>query len=158
MFSAAWARGKLCRASSSTACGADFFLLQVTLYVRASSVPLPPSNCFSVEDPLPSYNPFFITMYNAGGPPVTAASFQNVTFANIIVANFSTVRHTIDGKPLPHGPPNMLFGSAACSISNVAFINVTIAGRPMLDWVHDPTAFNLSLDGLYNVSVDGKPV
>jgi hypothetical protein len=107
-----------------------------------------------VEDPRPAFNPFRLELLT----PAAGATFRDITFVNITVQNFSTIRHTLGGRtPLPYGIPNSIFAAAPCSISNVAFDNVTIAGRPMRDLVRYPSIFNLSA-GLVNVTVDGTPI
>lgn len=113
-----------------------------------------------VEDPLPAFNPFRIELFASG---VTACTFRDVSFTNITVANFSTIRKDLAGKPLPHGIPNTIFAAPQgrgdlVNISNVAFNGVTIAGIAMRDLISDPTIFNLSSGNLFNVTVDGVPV
>jgi hypothetical protein len=113
-----------------------------------------------VEDRLPTLNWLQIDETADGGPLPASASFSNVVFANVVVANYSTVRKDLQGNPLPHGIPNLLFAqSPAVNISNVAFVNVTLAGLPLRDAVNDPTIFNISAAGtLFNVTVDGEPI
>lgn len=114
-----------------------------------------------VEDPLPAFNPFRLDVFPSDGSPVPSSfSFRNVSFRNIVVANFSTIRQ---GYPvpvsLPHGIPNTIFAASdTCNISDVSFVNVTLAGLPMRALVADPTVFNLSAVGLFNVTVDGEPI
>jgi hypothetical protein len=112
----------------------------------------------SVEDPLPAFNPFRLELFAEG---VTEGTFKDISFTNISVANFSTIRKDLKGKPLPHGIPNTIFAApqgGGVNISNVAFLNVTFAGIPMRELITDPTYFNLSTGNLFNVTVDGVPV
>ena len=111
-----------------------------------------------VEDPLPAFNPFRIDLFSPG---VTAGTFRDISFTNVTVANFSTIRVDLAGRPLPHGIPNSLFaapGGGAMNISNVAFRNVSIAGQGMAALIRDATVFNLSVGNLFNVTVDGVPI
>jgi hypothetical protein len=114
-----------------------------------------------IEDPLPAFNPFRLDVFpSTESSNSLSFSFQNITFRNIVAKNFSTIRQGYPNPvPLPHGIPNTIFAaSQACNISNVAFVNVTIAGLPMSQLIHDPTVFNVSSVGLFNVTVDGEPV
>jgi hypothetical protein len=105
-----------------------------------------------VEDSLPAFNPFRIELLT----PAAGASFHDVTFTNIWIANFSTIREDWhNSKPLPFGIPNALFAVSPTRIFNVAFNNVTIAGHPMRDLVADPRIFNISRETIYNVTIDG---
>ena len=110
-----------------------------------------------VEDPLPAFNPFRIDLF---APGVTAGTFRDVSFTNISVANFSTIREDLAGRPLPKGIPNALFAApgSAMNLTNVAFWNVSIAGQSMAALIRDPTVFNLSAGNLFNVTVDGRDV
>lgn len=105
-----------------------------------------------VEDTLPAFNPFRIELLT----PEVGASFHDVTFANIWIANFSTIRQSWpDSKPLPLGIPNTLFAVAPAKIYNVAFNNVTIGGIPMRNLVSNQTIFNISIETISNVTIDG---
>jgi hypothetical protein len=111
-----------------------------------------------VEDPLPAFNPFRIDLF---APGVTAGTFRDISFTNITVANFSTIREDLAGRPLPKGIPNALFAApagGAVNLTNVAFWNVSIAGQSMAALIRDPTVFNLSAGNLFNVTVDGRDV
>jgi len=111
-----------------------------------------------VEDPLPAFNPFRIDLFSPG---VTAGTFRDISFTNVTVANFSTIREDLAGHPLPHGVPNSIFAApagGAMNITNVAFFNVSIAGQSMAALIHDATLFNLSAGNLFNVTVDGVQV
>ena len=109
-----------------------------------------------VEDRFPAFNPFRLELLL----PAAGAAFCNVSFTNISVANFSTIRSNPlvhPPLPLPRGIPNTIYAVAPAAIYNVAFINVSIAGIAMRDLVRDPTVFNLSA-GLVNVTVDGVDI
>jgi hypothetical protein len=109
-----------------------------------------------VEDRNPAFNPFRIEVLE----PYAGAAFCNISFSNISVANFSTIREdplVHPALPLPHGIPNTIFAVAPARIYNVAFNNVTIAGVPMRELVRDKTIFNISA-GLINVTVNGVDI
>jgi hypothetical protein len=109
-----------------------------------------------VEDRFPAFNPFRLEVL----PPAVGAAFCNISFTNISVANFSTIRSNPlvhPPLPLPHGIPNTIYAVAPSEIYNVAFNNVSIAGIAMRTLVRDPTIFNLSV-GLVNVTVDGVDI
>jgi hypothetical protein len=110
-----------------------------------------------VEDPLPAFNPFRIDLFSPG---VTAGTFRDISFTNVAVANFSTLRADLAGNPLPHGIPNSLFAAPAAgmNLTNIAFWNVSIAGAGMAELVRDATVFNLSKGNLFNVTVDGVQI
>ena len=110
-----------------------------------------------VEDRLPAFNPFRIDLFSPG---VTAGTFRDISFTNVSVANFSTIREDLAGNPLPHGVPNALFAAPGrgMNITNVAFWNVSIAGQSMAALIRDATLFNLSAGNLFNVTVDGVQV
>lgn len=113
-----------------------------------------------VEDSLPTMNAINIDMTTDGSGGVSTGAFSNVVFSNIAIANFSTMRKDFAGNPLPRGLPNLFFAlSRTVNISNVAFINVTLAARPLGEIMADPTAFNISAaDSIINCTVDGVPI
>jgi hypothetical protein len=117
-----------------------------------------------VEDRLPTLNAFELDLTGdngGGGAPVHDAAFAGVAFRNIAVANWSTVRKTLGGRPLPFGIPNLMFAAGARVLfENLAFDNVTIAGeRVDVAGVGDAAKWNVSAAGtLVNVTVDGKPL
>lgn len=107
-----------------------------------------------VEDRRPAFNPFRIELL----APAAGATFNDVVFENISVANFSVIRRGFPAPvPLPYGIPNTIFAAAPARIFNLAFNNVSIAGLPMRELVCNPAIFNLS-EGLTNVTVDGEPI
>jgi hypothetical protein len=112
-----------------------------------------------VEDALPSLNAMQFDL-TGDGAPVHNASFENVEFRNVRVANWSQVRRTLAGAPLPFGIPNKLFAAGPGVVfRNVAFINVTIAGERMGAGVGNALKWNVSGPGsLENVTVDGVPL
>jgi hypothetical protein len=116
-----------------------------------------------VEDRLPSLNAFEFDMTSGGKTPAGAhdSTFADVTFRNIAIASWSTVRQTLDGRPLPFGLPNLMFAAGhGVNFTNIAFENVTIAGEPLLDGACDNAAkWNCSAAAtLVNVTADGKPL
>jgi hypothetical protein len=112
-----------------------------------------------VEDRLPSLNAFELDM-TGDGAPTHDAVFSDVTFRNVAIANWSTVRETLDGRPLPFGLPNLLFAAGPQVVfRTVAFENVTIAGERMGDSVGSADKWNISgSPTLDNVTVDGVPL
>ena len=119
-----------------------------------------------IEDPLPSYNPWTINVNDKG-------AFQNVTFEDISITNFSVV-HTCTHSgcscsppctpsgngDLPWGIPNVFAATAGTefNISNVAFVGVTVNNQPLLQVLSaDPGYFNLS-GYVTNFTVDGKDI
>ena len=135
-----------------------------------------------VHDPLPSLNAFQID--ESDGPPgvgarelsaaSTGRSFHDVTFADITIANLSTVREcpafavpcncapACAAGPLPAGVPNALRGGGNASTGNnitrLAFVNVSILGLGLRELGHAaPGWLNVS-GGVVNVTVDGQPL
>jgi hypothetical protein len=111
-----------------------------------------------VEDPLPTYPAFTIHIPLPSDTP--PGEDTNITFTNIVIVNFSTVRRARDGTPLPHGFPNQLRGeSPTVNISAVQFWNVTMARMALADVIYDPTVWNISGGrSVMNVTVDGQVV
>jgi hypothetical protein len=110
-------------------------------------------------DRFPTLNAFQFDMTGDAG--LSDASFADVTFTNIYVANWSTTKTTFEGKPLPFGIPNLLFAGPGkfVNFSSVAFNNVTIAGELMSTSFLNPSKWNLSSSStLVNVTADGEPV
>lgn len=113
-----------------------------------------------VEDRLPTLNAFELDM-TGDGAPTHDAVFANVTFRNIVVANWSTIRETLDKHPLPFGLPNLVFAAGrGVSFQSVAFVNVSVGGERMTAaGTHDAGKWNFSAPStLVNVTVDGVPV
>ena len=112
-----------------------------------------------VEDRLPSLNAFELDLTGDGAPTHDAA-FADVTFRNVAIANWSTVRETLGKQPLPFGLPNLLFAAGPRVVfRNIAFINVSIAGELMGTAVKDARKWNISAPTtLNNVTVDGVPL
>ena len=135
-----------------------------------------------VHDPLPSFNTFQID--ESDGPPGlveerdggdnAGRSFHNVTFINITVANLSTTRTctkfgagcncrpACSAGPLPAGMPNLLLGgtdkSQSNNISDLRFVNVTIAGMGLHELPTHAAGW-LNVSGMvFNVTLDGKPL
>lgn len=107
-----------------------------------------------VEDALPSLNVFELDMTGGGG-----GLFANVSFRNVAARNVSTMRKTLDGRPLPFGLPNYMFGVEAGAFQNIAFENVTIAGESIARGFADAAKWNVSKRGTRtNVTIDGVPV
>ena len=111
-----------------------------------------------VEDRFPSLNAFQIDMTSANSSPLSDAAFANVTFRNIAIANWSTVRESLDKQPLPYGIPNLCFAGPGAAFRNIAFDNVSIAGQNIADGLSDTNRWNFSESStLINVTVDGTP-
>ena len=117
-----------------------------------------------VEDRLPSLNAFEFDMTSGGGKtPAGAhdAAFADVAFRNVAIANWSTVRETLDKRPLPFGLPNLLFAAGQRVVfENVAFENVSIAGEGVRAHAcADAEKWNCSgAATLVNVTADGAPI
>lgn len=112
-----------------------------------------------VEDRLPSLNAFELDMTSDNPAPLSDASFADVTFRNIVIANWSTVRETLKREPLPFGIPNLCVAGPGAVFRNVAFDNVSIAGQGMLQQIGDANKWSFSgASTLINVTVDGTPV
>lgn len=106
-----------------------------------------------VEDAFPSLNAFELDLTRGD------AIFANMTFRNVAIRNVSTVRETLDKKPLPFGIPNLMFGTQPGAFQNVAFENVTIAGENIAVGFADAAKWNVSKrDTRRNVTIDGVPV
>jgi hypothetical protein len=67
-----------------------------------------------VEDRLPSLNAFELNLAGDNPEGTHDAAFADVSFSNIAVGNWSTVRETLDKRPLPFGIPNLMFAEASC--------------------------------------------
>ena len=107
-----------------------------------------------VEDGLPSLNAFELDLTGGG-----AAVFANVSFRNVAVRNVSTMRETLDKKPLPFGLPNLMYAVGPGAFDSVAFENVTIAGESIGVGFGDAAKWNVSKRGTRrNVTIDGQPV
>jgi len=107
-----------------------------------------------VEDGLPSLNAFELDLTGGGG-----AAFADVSFRNVAVRNFSTVRRTLGGRPLPYGLPNLMFAADPRAFRNVAFDNVSVAGENLRAAFADAAKWNVSArDTRSNVTIDGVPV
>jgi hypothetical protein len=105
-----------------------------------------------VEDALPSLNAFELDLTGNG------SVFANVSFRNIAVRNFSTVRETLDKRHLPFGLPNLMFGVGVDAFMDVAFDNVTIAGASIARGFADAAQWNVSKPRTRrNVTIDGVP-
>jgi hypothetical protein len=116
-----------------------------------------------VEDRLPSMNAFEFDMTSGGKRPDGAhdATFTDISFRNVHIANWSTVRETLDRRPLPFGLPNLLFAEGRnVTFTNVNFENCTIAGERVRAGACDDAAkWNCSAaDTLINVTADGAPM
>jgi hypothetical protein len=116
-----------------------------------------------LEDRLPTFNPFRITMAPADNSNITIkyASFADNTFTNLAIANFSTVRKKFNnGGPLPFGVPNTLFAtSQTVNITRVRFVNVSFAGIPMGELIYNSDIFTIGPNSsLSDVTIDGVPV
>jgi hypothetical protein len=106
-----------------------------------------------VEDALPSLNAFELDLTGGG------SVFANVSFRNIAVRNFSTVRETLDKRSLPFGLPNLMFGVELAAFDNVAFENVTIRGASISSGFADAAQWNVSKQRTRrDVTIDGVPV
>lgn len=124
----------------------------------------------TVEDPLPSLNAF--QLQETG--PASGAAYADVSFRNVHVAAASTVSScpafgggcncfpACEPGPLPYGVPNVLRGaSAGLNVTNLAFVNVTLAGvniGQVLSGRRAAGLFNFSREFVFNVTVDGMPV
>ena len=111
----------------------------------------------SVSDPLPSFNAFQIDETCNG---CSNAAFSNISFADVSIANYSTVRQDREGRPLPHGIPNLLVagGGLNVTIQNIRFLNVSLAGVSLRYSIQDPTIWNISRPTVSGVTVDGHPI
>merc|ERR1719401_1939087 len=125
-------------------------------------------NIFSIEEDLTRLNLTERQMRNAREHMIykpalefkyrLAGLMTNVTFSNIIVRSTSTMREGALGQTLTHGLVNRINTSAESKISNLAFNNVTIGGKPMEDVISDKSYFYLDTEGISNLSVNGRLV
>ena len=117
-----------------------------------------------VEDRLPSLNAWeFDATCNGGAGSCKNAGFVNLSFTNVHIANWSTVRS--HGQTLlPKGVPNIMLTDLGAMMNNVSvnrirFTNCTIGGVDLAATFKDGHSWNISKGrSVHDITVDGKPV